>query len=162
MPAKKRRSSSGSTAYGLVAGFVGPCRGESGSGREVIAVKVDTFRLLANSAGETVVLHPAGDLDLHTAGAIEAWATGYLDGRPAAVTLIDLSDVGFMDSAGLGALIGAWKRITATGRTVMVAAPTPQPARLMRITGLEGRLGVRATVAEALEEVIPRRSHAPA
>ncbi|MFI7688585.1 STAS domain-containing protein [Nonomuraea sp. NPDC049655] len=128
----------------------------------MIAVKVDTFRLLANSAGETVVLHPAGDLDLHTADAIERWATGYLDGTPAAVTLIDLSDVGFMDSAGLGALIGAWKRITATGRTVMVAAPTPQPARLMRITGLEGRLGVRATVAEALEEIIPRRTHAPA
>lgn len=122
-------------------------------------MKVDTFRLLANLEGETFVLHPIGDLDLNVAGQVRDWAKDYLAAGPAPVTLVDLSDVGFMDSVGLGALIDVWKRITAVRCTVIFAAPAQQPARLLNITGLATRLGVYPTVAEGLRNtIIPRQA----
>ncbi|MGW0806239.1 STAS domain-containing protein [Nonomuraea sp. NPDC002799] len=112
-------------------------------------VKVDTFRLLANLKGETFVLHPIGELDLTSAEQITQWLSAYLRDGPASITLVDLADVNFIDSVGLGALIQLSTRVSAAGHTVVFAAPARQPARLLSLTGLSQRLRVYETVAEA-------------
>jgi anti-anti-sigma factor len=44
--------------------------------------------------------------------------------------------VSFCDVAGLAVLIGTQRRATARGIIVRLAAPRPQVAKLLRITGL--------------------------
>jgi anti-anti-sigma factor len=63
---------------------------------------------------------------------------------------IDLSGVSSCDVAGLAVLIGTQRRATVRGITVRLAAPGPQIAELLRITGLDRSLTICATLADAL------------
>ena len=54
---------------------------------------------------------------------------------------IDLHDLSFIDSTGLGMLAGALKRARQQGRTVVLVAPQPAVRTVLEITSLT--LGVR-------------------
>ena len=55
---------------------------------------------------------------------------------------IDMADVAFIDSSGLGVLIAAWKACDLTGRGVAVLNPSPAVHRLLEITGQLERFSV--------------------
>jgi anti-anti-sigma factor len=90
-----------------------------------------------------------GDLDLATVPALRQRLLGVL-GPGVRLLVIDLSGVSFCDVAGLAVLIGTQRRARARGITVRVAAPRPQVAKLLRITGLDHRLTICATLADTL------------
>ena len=64
--------------------------------------------------------------------------------------LVDLSDVPFMDSAGLGALIGGIRRAREHDGDVAVACNRPALIRLLHTTGFDSIVPVRETVEEAV------------
>jgi anti-sigma B factor antagonist len=97
------------------------------------------------------IFHLRGDLDVATAptlrGAlIEASTAGKHE------LIVDLSDLGFLDSTGLGALIGAHRRAQENGGDVRLVARDGQILRLLRITGLLGVFRVYATIEAALAD----------
>jgi anti-sigma B factor antagonist len=60
------------------------------------------------------VVRPEGDLDVYTVGSLRDAIGNILEGdRPKAV--VDLDGVPFMDSSGLGALMGGVRRMRETG-----------------------------------------------
>jgi anti-sigma B factor antagonist len=63
--------------------------------------------------------------------------------------LIDLSDVSFLDSAGLGALIGGIRRTRELGGDVAVVCSRPSLTRLLRTTGLDRIVVVAGTTDKA-------------
>lgn len=83
----------------------------------------------------------SGDIDVVSAPAIEAalrqveaqleGATGQL----AAPLVIDVTDVGFIDSSGLRALLSASRRNEQLGRRVVLRSPGNSLKRLLDITG---------------------------
>ena len=64
--------------------------------------------------------------------------------------LIDLSEVPFMDSAGLGALIGGIRRVREAEGDVAVISTTPSLNRLLHTTGFDRIVPVCETEADAL------------
>jgi anti-sigma B factor antagonist len=64
--------------------------------------------------------------------------------------VVDLGDVGFMDSAGLGALVGILKRLASRGGDLRLARPRPSVKLVLEITRANKIFGIFATVAEAL------------
>jgi anti-anti-sigma factor len=65
--------------------------------------------------------------------------------------IIDLSGVSFCDVSGLAVLIGTQRRARGLRITVrLVAAPRPQMAKLLRVTGLESHFTICATLDDAL------------
>ena len=62
--------------------------------------------------------------------------------------IIDMSSVPFVDSAGLGALIGGIRRARELGGDVSVCCNRPTLVRLLRTTGFDRIV----TVADSLEE----------
>jgi anti-sigma B factor antagonist len=93
----------------------------------VLDIKVD-------QAGDYTICRPAGELDAFTVGQFresltELGGTGRL--------LIDLSGVPFLDSAGLGALIGGVRRSREAGGDVAVYGARPAVARLLHTTGFD-------------------------
>ena len=50
---------------------------------------------------------------------------------------MDLSDVEFMDSTGLGVLIGSLKRLREADGSMVLAGIRPSVARVFEITGLD-------------------------
>jgi anti-anti-sigma factor len=55
--------------------------------------------------------------------------------------VLDLAEVSFVDSAGLGVLVVALKRFRADGGNVVVRRPHRQVARLFEMTGLDAVFG---------------------
>ena len=64
--------------------------------------------------------------------------------------VIDLSGVPFMDSAGLGALIGGIRRTRDAGGDVAVACDRPTLTRLLHNTGFDSIVPVEDSIEQAL------------
>jgi anti-sigma B factor antagonist len=91
------------------------------------------------------VCRPVGELDAFTVSQFRQALADMANGRR---LLIDMSGIPFVDSAGLGALIGAIRRTRELGGDVAVACNRPTLVRLLRTTGFDRIV----TVAETLEE----------
>ena len=88
-------------------------------------------------------------------GAIDAFSVSEFRAAVAAVPsatslVVDLSGVSFLDSAGLGALIGAVRRLRQLGGEVTIAAPRPLIARVLHTTGFDRIVSIFASVGEAV------------
>lgn len=102
--------------------------------------------------GAYTLCRPVGELDAYTVGQFRE-ALGDLASTPR--LLIDLSSVPFMDSAGLGALIGGIRRARESGGDVAVACSRPTLTRLLHTTGFDRIVPVTETLdgaAAALSE----------
>ena len=64
--------------------------------------------------------------------------------------IIDLSEVPFMDSAGLGALIGAIRRVREGGGDVAVVSKNPGLNKLLHTTGFDRIVPVTESIEDAL------------
>jgi anti-sigma B factor antagonist len=108
-----------------------------------------------DETGEYTVCRPVGELDAFTVGQFREVLTE-LGGSQRLV--IDLSGVPFLDSAGLGALIGGVRRAREAGGDVAVYGARPAVARLLHTTGFDRVASVsddEASAAAALANGAP-------
>lgn len=77
-----------------------------------------------------------GELDEHTA----KYTTGVLDRLFSTESfkqiIIDLSELTFMDSTGIGVLIGRYKKMKQKGVGIFVANPSYHAEKIFKLTGL--------------------------
>ena len=77
-----------------------------------------------------------GELDEHTA----KYTTGVLDklfsGENFRQIIIDLSNLEFMDSTGIGVLIGRYKKMKQKGIGIFIANPSYHAEKIFKLTGL--------------------------
>lgn len=95
-----------------------------------------------------VVLAPQGKLNLITAPSVKTRIDDLVKEGSARV-IVDLSGVGFIDSSGLGALIGSLKSARQAGGDVRIAGPGEQVRAVLKLTNLDRILAPYATVEEA-------------
>ena len=100
---------------------------------------------------DVTICRPVGELDAYTVGQFRETLGELAEVR---ALLIDLSEVPFMDSAGLGALIGGIRRTREGGGDVSVACNRPTLTRLLHTTGFDRIVPVVETVAEATEALL--------
>jgi anti-sigma B factor antagonist len=98
-----------------------------------------------NSA-DYVVCRPVGELDAYTVSHFREKLAELSSVRR---LLIDLSSVPFMDSAGLGALIGGIRRARESGGDVAVACSRSTLTRLLHTTGFDRIVPVTETLEAA-------------
>jgi anti-sigma B factor antagonist len=83
---------------------------------------------------DRVVLAVAGELDIGTAERLRLAVGQHV--RPGLHVTLDLAQVTFCDSTGLAALVGLYKRLTATDGRLVLHAPIPRVLNLLTVTGL--------------------------
>jgi anti-sigma B factor antagonist len=66
--------------------------------------------------------------------------------------VVDLADTTFLDSSGLGALIGGLKAARQAGGDLRIARPTPAVATVFELTNLNTVLRARESVEAAFDE----------
>jgi anti-sigma B factor antagonist len=95
------------------------------------------------------LVSPSGDLDL--AGApllrqelVEASAGG------STLVVLDLAGVSFVDSVGVGVIVGGHARLRHGGRLLHLAAPTTSVRNLLGLTRLDALIPTFETVDEAV------------
>ena len=78
-----------------------------------------------------------GELDHHAAAELrQKIDTAVLSCRPRRLT-IDLSRLSFMDSSGIGLIMGRYRLMTTLGGEVRLAGTSPRMERMIRLAGLD-------------------------
>ena len=96
-----------------------------------------------------VVAALSGELDIASAPALREQLLSLL--RPAASRLIiDLSAVQYADASGLAVLVSSGRRAGLLGGSLRLAAPSPEVARVLSVTGLNQHLDIFPTVQAAI------------
>ena len=104
---------------------------------EGTAIGASDFRLEEDHPRPgTVVVSVHGDLDLHSADELGDRLVGVVD-RGVSMLVVDLSDVEFVDSQGLGALLRGTRRFGAGKERFRLVVPTPEVRRVFEITALD-------------------------
>jgi anti-sigma B factor antagonist len=107
------------------------------------------IELDTGGAADAAVIRLQGRLTMVNAAALRsAVADAVSAGRTRVV--LDLSGCEFMDSSGLGAVIGGLKTARQAGGDLRIAALTPQVATVLQLTNLDRVLRPYDTVAGAL------------
>ncbi len=86
--------------------------------------------------GDTFVVTARGEIDAFTAPALRADLQKLAGDGAVAVLVIDMVAVTFLDSSGLGALVGALRRVRERGGTLRIVRPQAQAGRIFELTGL--------------------------
>lgn len=100
--------------------------------------------------GWTVVA-PLGEVDVATAPALRERLIAVLDGS-AQYLAIDMDGVEFIDSTGLGVLVGALRRARSAGGDLRVVCTSPRILKVLEITGLDAVFRVAASTEELMAE----------
>ena len=94
---------------------------------------------------EPFVIAPEGELDIASVGPFRD-ALAQAERRAGQDVVVDLSEVSFIDSSGLGALVDLHNRLRRDNRELAVVAPGGTAAAvLLNLAGLRNRLPVRET-----------------
>ncbi|MCL1869301.1 MAG: STAS domain-containing protein [Promicromonosporaceae bacterium] len=99
-------------------------------------------------AGGYVALVPEGKFNLVSAPPLKARIDDLVREGKARI-VVDLSAVDFIDSSGLGALIGGLKAARQQGGDLRIAAAGDQVKAVLKLTNLDRILSPYATVEEA-------------
>src|ERR1700759_4361051 len=105
------------------------------------------------------VVTPAGEIDLATAPALKSHLLGMLESGSTRFVL-DLSEVRYLDSTGLGVLIAFGRRLPENGQITLAQLPDPVRA-LLELTGLDASFEVFATGEGALAHPRGERPKVP-
>ena len=100
---------------------------------------------LATRDDDRVSFALAGEVDIDTAGVIRDRIIELLQqpAKPRTVVM-NMAAVSFLDSTGVGVLVGATKRLRAVGGDLVIAAPSQRVAMVIAIAKLEPFLSIEA------------------
>lgn len=107
------------------------------------------FSVAQHEVGGFPVVSVNGEIDVYSAPQLKDALTELIGaGRPAVV--VDLTEVGFLDSTGLGALVSARTSATDADIRLPVVSDRDRILKLFRITGLDGVFEIYPTVDAAV------------
>jgi anti-sigma B factor antagonist len=113
-------------------------------------MSITDFRLTPTPLGDDgAVVAVRGEVDLFTAPELKkSIGTAIEEGRVRIV--VDLTETTFLDSSGLGVLVGALQRLRDRDGALSIVNVDPAIARTLSITGLDQILAIRPTRDEAV------------
>ncbi len=103
----------------------------------------------SQQSGDRTVVRVAGEIDVYTAPALREELAAQQEAGPVDL-VVDLTDVPFMDSTGLGVLVGALKRARTSGGDLRLVISQEKVLKVFRITALTQVFDIHATLEEAL------------
>lgn len=96
------------------------------------------------------VVSVAGDFDVNTVGSVkELFETLAVEG---ADVVVDLSDVKFIDSSGIGAIVFLYKRLVAQKKNMSLVGVKGQPKELLDILKISQTINVFTTLNHYLSD----------
>ncbi len=111
------------------------------------------FRIESRRADtDSAVLSLQGEVDVANSQRVRDAALSLL-GSGVKKLVVDLTKTEYLDSAGLGILVGLLKRVKESDLKMIIAGAQPQVQRLFEITKLNQVFPMREDVASALQEV---------
>lgn len=106
-----------------------------------------------NLLGNTLTIKISGDMDHYHVGVMRSEIDRKIREMPIKNLVFDLSELDFMDSSGVGLLLGRFKRMQEIEGNVFIAGAKPSVERIINISGLHKIIPVYETVDKAIDIV---------
>ena len=107
------------------------------------------LRVEVSTQGDWSVVTVGGEIDVATAPRLREQLIALVNGGSYHL-VIDLEAVDFIDSTGLGVLIGALKRVRTQGGELALVCTERRILKVFEITGLDRVFRIGGTVEEAM------------
>jgi anti-sigma B factor antagonist len=99
---------------------------------------------------DVAIVDVNGDIDVLTSGALRDRLLA-VAGQGHDGLVVNLGDVEFIDSTGIGVLIGVWRRVQAGRGAFALAAPSRRTRRIFDIAGVSKVFSIHDSTAEAVQ-----------
>ena len=99
--------------------------------KEDIPNKIELAR-----SGNLLIVQVAGELDLHFADEIRMRIDAEIMKPPIRNILFDFNRLSFMDSSGIGMIMGRYKKIKALGGKAWIICNNPNATRILEMSGV--------------------------
>jgi len=116
--------------------------------KEVAGVKFNS-----EFKNDTLIIRLEGELDLVTAEQFRQAAENEIKSKNAKRLILNLKEVPFIDSSGLGAILGRYKRISEKGGKMAVVEVKPQVERIFELSGIFRIMKLYESEERALAEM---------
>ncbi len=96
------------------------------------------------------VIKLAGEVDMSQSPSVHQTLVEVLENRPARL-IIDMAEVSYMDSSGVGILVDALRRVRVSGAKLALVAVVPRVLSVLQITKLDQFFEIYSSMEEALK-----------
>lgn len=93
------------------------------------------------------VISISGEVDLYTASALKEMIYEVLDTGVSNI-ILDMTGLDFMDSSGLGVLVGTLKRVRSAGGSLWLICDRDNLLKIFRLTGLDKVFTIHVSLEE--------------
>ena len=102
-------------------------------------------QVVYESKGETLVVRVGGEIDHHSAVSVRTGIDARIEEERPAKLLLELSAVDFMDSSGLGLIMGRYALVQKYGGGFAVLDPSAAVLKIIRLAGMERMITILKT-----------------
>lgn len=95
------------------------------------------MELKSNVKGDNLYIYLSGELDEHTVSAVRETADRMIDDNAGLARVVfNLAGVKFMDSTGIGFLIGRYKKLKKYGMDMYLESPNVGADKILELSGI--------------------------
>lgn len=87
--------------------------------------------------GGELLIHMAGEIDHHSAEKLKERIDGAAKDPSTAKVYMDFSRVTFMDSSGVGVILGRYRKLSERGIPLAIYGPSPRMQRILDLASLQ-------------------------
>ncbi len=109
------------------------------------------MKLDFNLDKKTLIVRVSGELDLASASKFRSEVDATLEKNCADNIVLNLGGVSFIDSSGLGGILGRYKKITLRGGKMAIAEAPVRVQRILELAGVFRIAGLYDSEHEALQ-----------
>lgn len=110
------------------------------------------MQITREAKGETLIVRVAGELDVQSAGTFRDQVDELFLASDFGRLLLNLSRVTFLDSTGLGAVLGRLRRVRAAGRQIVLVPPAGVARTVLDLAALGRAVPIYRSERAALGE----------
>ena len=102
---------------------------------------------------DNLVVIMEGELDHHSTEEARNKIDNQLDVEGINKLILDFSKVSFMDSSGIGVVIGRYKKLSAKNGRVCIVGVSPSVKRVFELSGMFKIIGLYDSIEEAIQDI---------
>ncbi len=109
------------------------------------------MKIEQEARGRTLIIRLGGELDVKTAPEFRETTEAAIDRHAPNHLVLNLGEVSFVDSTGLGAILGRYRRLQQSAGRMSLVAPAPNVRRVMELSGIFKIMAAYRSEERALE-----------
>ena len=95
------------------------------------------MQMKAYSAQDKLIVSLDGEIDHHSAAEIREWLDKMIAVSRPKVMVLELSGIDFMDSSGLGLVLGRYRRLNEMGSQMVIKNPGARTEKILAMAGVD-------------------------